>query len=92
MRWFSMGVLILDLAAPAQFFGHLGAPHYEFALASAEAGAVRTSSGFEVMVERGARTIAKADTVVSRAIAAPTNARPRRYSMRCAEPRRTGPA
>jgi AraC family transcriptional activator FtrA len=58
------GVLILDLAAPAQFFGHLGAPRYEFALAAAEPGPVRTSSGFKVMVDRGARTIAKADTVI----------------------------
>jgi AraC family transcriptional regulator, transcriptional activator FtrA len=58
------GVLALDLAAPAQFFGHLGAPHYDFTLAAARPGPVRTSSGFRVMVERGARTIAKADTVV----------------------------
>jgi AraC family transcriptional regulator, transcriptional activator FtrA len=69
------GVLALDLAAPAQFFGHLGAPHYEFTLAAAKPGPVRTSSGFNVMVERGARTIARADTVVVPGYA-PTERRP----------------
>jgi transcriptional regulator GlxA family with amidase domain len=58
------GVRALDLAAPAHFFGHLGAPRYRFALAAAERGRVRTSSGFDVVVDGGVRTIGRADTVV----------------------------
>ena len=58
------GVLVLDLAAPAHFFGHLGPPRYEFALAAAEPGPVRSSTGFDVVAEHGASAIEQADTVV----------------------------
>jgi transcriptional regulator GlxA family with amidase domain len=54
----------LDLAAPAHFFGYLGVPRYEFALAGEEPGPVSSSGGFDVMVEQGARAIEKADTVI----------------------------
>lgn len=58
------GVRVLDLAAPAHFFGHLGPPRYDFVLAAVEPGAVRGSSGFEIAVEHGLRAIERADTVV----------------------------
>jgi AraC family transcriptional activator FtrA len=58
------GVLALDLAAPAHFFGHLGPPRYEFSLAGSRRGTVRSSSGFDVVVTRGTRAIAQADTVI----------------------------
>jgi transcriptional regulator GlxA family with amidase domain len=58
------GVRVLDLAAPAHFFGHLGGERYDFELAAAEPGAVRSSSGFDIVVQHGARAIEKADTVV----------------------------
>ncbi|HET7053140.1 MAG TPA: helix-turn-helix domain-containing protein [Solirubrobacterales bacterium] len=58
------GVRALDLAAPAHFFGHLGKARYDFALAAAAPGAVRTSSGFELLVEAGPEAIAAAETVV----------------------------
>jgi transcriptional regulator GlxA family with amidase domain len=58
------GVLVLDLAAPSHFFGHLGPPRYDFALAAAEPGPVRSSSGFEVVAEHGVSAIEQADTVV----------------------------
>jgi transcriptional regulator GlxA family with amidase domain len=58
------GVRALDLAAPAHFFGHLGRTDYDFALATAVPGPVRTSSGFEILVEAGPKAIESADTVV----------------------------
>lgn len=65
------GVLALDLAAPAHFFGHLGPPRYDFALAGAEPGTVRSSTGFAVVVEHGASKIETADTVVVPGYASP---------------------
>jgi AraC family transcriptional regulator, transcriptional activator FtrA len=58
------GVRVLDLAAPAHFFGHLGPPRYDFALAAVEPGPVRGSSGFDIAVEHGIGAIEGADTVV----------------------------
>ena len=58
------GVRALDLAAPAHFFGHLGGPHYELALASVEPGPVPTSSGFEVLAKAGLRAVEEAGTVI----------------------------
>jgi transcriptional regulator GlxA family with amidase domain len=58
------GVRALDLAAPAHFFGHLGKGRYDFSLASAVSGPVRTSSGFEILVEAGTAAISTADTVI----------------------------
>ncbi len=58
------GVRALDLAAPAHFFGHLGRDRYDFALAGVTPGPVRTSSGFEILVEAGVEVIEAADTVV----------------------------
>jgi transcriptional regulator GlxA family with amidase domain len=58
------GVRVLDLAAPAHFFGHLGPPRYDFALAAVKPGAVRGSSGFEIAVEHGIGALEGADTIV----------------------------
>jgi len=58
------GVLVLDLAAPAHFFGHLGPPRYDFALAGEQPGVVRSSTGFAIVVDHGASAIETADTVV----------------------------
>jgi AraC family transcriptional regulator, transcriptional activator FtrA len=54
----------LDLAAPAHFFGYLGVPRYEFALAGEQPGPIRSSSGFDVVVEHGVGAIEEADTVI----------------------------
>ncbi len=70
------GVRALDLAAPAHFFGHLGEERYEFALAAAGRGPVRTSSGFEILVEAGPAAIAAADTVVVPGYSRPKQAPP----------------
>jgi AraC family transcriptional regulator, transcriptional activator FtrA len=57
-------VVLLDLAAPTHLFGHIGTPRYDFSLAAASPGAVHTSTGFALVVERGLRTLARADTIV----------------------------
>ena len=58
------GMHVIDLAAAAHFFGYVGQQRYEFVLAAAEPGPVSGTSGFDVVVERGARAIGYADTVV----------------------------
>jgi AraC family transcriptional activator FtrA len=58
------GVRVLDLAAPAHFFGHLGPPLYSHVLAAPEPGPVRASSGFDLVVDRGLGALSRADTVV----------------------------
>lgn len=57
-------LVLLDLAAPAHLFGHLGAGRYSFALAGVSAAPVMTSSGFPVDVQAGLGALAKADTIV----------------------------
>lgn len=56
--------LLLDLAAPTQFFGELGAGRYRFELAGTMPGPIPTSTGFPVVAERGLEALADADTVV----------------------------
>jgi len=58
------GVLLLDLAAPTHVFGHCGAPEYTFALAGVRAGAVPTSTGFDLTAPHGLDAIREADTIV----------------------------
>jgi transcriptional regulator GlxA family with amidase domain len=58
------GLVLLDLAAPTHLFGHCGAPHYAFALAAITPGAVRSSTGLEVLATQGLDAVAQADTVV----------------------------
>ena len=58
------GLILLDLAAPAHLFGHCGAPHYSFELAGLEVGAVRTSTGFDVVAPCGLTALRWADTIV----------------------------
>ncbi len=58
------GVVLLDLAAPTHLFGHCGAPHYGFALAGVRAGAVRSSTGIEVVAGAGIEALEHADTIV----------------------------
>lgn len=58
------GVVLLDLAAPAHIFGHLGEGDYTFALAAAAPGPISTSSGFDVSSARGLEGLGEADTVV----------------------------
>lgn len=57
-------LVLLDLAAPAHLFGHLGAERYSFMLAGVDAAPVMTTSGFRVEVQAGLRALAKADTIV----------------------------
>lgn len=64
-------VVLLDLAAPTHLFGHCGAPHYSFELAGLAPGPVRTSTGLQLLAERGLRALAAADTIVVPGIAHP---------------------
>jgi transcriptional regulator GlxA family with amidase domain len=57
-------VVLLDLAAPTHLFGHCGAPYYAFALAAVTPGAVRSSTGLEVLAPHGLDELERADTVV----------------------------
>lgn len=61
-------VVPLDLAIPAQIFGHReytgpGYP-YAFTLCAAEAGPVPTTSGFDVHAPEGLEALERADTVI----------------------------
>src|SRR5947209_5180880 len=57
-------LVVLDLAAPAHVFGHLGGRRYSFAVAAPSAGPVRTTTGFAVHAGHGLEALADADTVV----------------------------
>jgi transcriptional regulator GlxA family with amidase domain len=57
-------LVLLDLAAPAHFFGHWGGDRYSFVLAGVGGGPVLTSSGFAVDVQAGLEALADADTIV----------------------------
>jgi AraC family transcriptional activator FtrA len=58
------GVILLDLAAPAHLFGHCGAPHYSFEVAGLKAGPVRSSTGLDIIAQRGLAAVGRADTLV----------------------------
>lgn len=59
------GVVVFDLAIPAQIFGAPGSPgFYSFALCAPQAGAVATSTGFDVFAPHGLDALAAADTVI----------------------------
>ena len=62
------GVVAFDLGVPAQAFGssfgRRGKPLYDFVSCSADAAAVRTTTGFTVTPEAGLEALAVADTVV----------------------------
>jgi AraC family transcriptional regulator, transcriptional activator FtrA len=58
------GVLLLDLAAPAQIFDHLSRGRYDFELAGLRKGPVATSTGITVTAKRGLVALRDADTVV----------------------------
>lgn len=58
------GVVLLDLAAPTHLFGHCGAPHYTFELASVRPGPVRSSTGIEITAAAGIDALWDADTIV----------------------------
>jgi AraC family transcriptional activator FtrA len=57
-------VVLLDLAAPTHLFGHCGAPHYSFSLASVRPGPVLSSTGIEITAPHGLEVLARADTIV----------------------------
>ncbi|GGF32746.1 transcriptional regulator [Marmoricola endophyticus] len=59
------GVVAFDLAVPAQVFGHPDqAGDYRLSVCGTEAGEVRTTTGFSVLLDRGVDAVADADTVV----------------------------
>lgn len=58
------GVLLLDLAAPAQIFDHLSRGRYDFELAGLRKGPVATSTGITVTAKRGLVALRDADTIV----------------------------
>lgn len=57
-------VHVLDLAAPTHLFGVCGTGRYLFTLAGLEAGAVPTSTGFDLVTEAGLEALEDADTIV----------------------------
>lgn len=57
-------LVLLDLAAPAHLFGHLGGERYSFLVAGVDRAPVMTTSGFPVDVQAGVEALANADTVV----------------------------
>lgn len=57
-------VILLDLAAPTQIFGHLGRDRYQFELAGPRKGQVQTSTGMPVVASRGLAALQDADTIV----------------------------
>jgi transcriptional regulator GlxA family with amidase domain len=72
------GVVLLDLAAPAHLFGHCGRPHYSFEVAGLKAGPVRSSTGLDIVAQRGLSALGRANTIVvpgcARPAAAPSSA------------------
>jgi len=73
------GVILLDLAAPTHLFGHCGAPHYTFELASVRPGPVRTSTGIEITAAAGIEALWDADTIVVPGLEADTA--PQRFAI-----------
>jgi transcriptional regulator GlxA family with amidase domain len=58
-------VVAFDLAIPAQVFGHRDErERYAFAVCGERRGPVRTTTGFEILAERGLGALRRADTVV----------------------------
>ncbi|MDX3265870.1 DJ-1/PfpI family protein [Streptomyces sp. MI02-2A] len=57
-------VLLLDMAAPAQIFGQRGGDRYQFSLAGLRKGRVATSTGAEIVAERGLEALQDADSIV----------------------------
>ncbi|MGW4669131.1 GlxA family transcriptional regulator [Streptomyces sp. NPDC004324] len=56
--------LMLDTAAPAQIFGQLGGDRYRFEIAGLRKGRVMTSTGVEIMAERGLEALQDADSII----------------------------
>ncbi|UVF79804.1 GlxA family transcriptional regulator [Gordonia mangrovi] len=58
------GLVMMDMAAPVQIFGHIGAPRYTLSTCAETPGLVRTCAGVSVHVEHGLDALVDADTVV----------------------------
>jgi len=59
------GVVMIDLAIPAQIFGHVAeAARYDFRLCAARAGAVASTTGYSINVPHGLAALKDAHTVV----------------------------
>jgi transcriptional regulator GlxA family with amidase domain len=58
------GLVMMDMAAPVQIFGHIGAPRYTLITCAETPGLVPTCAGVSVHVEHGLEALAEADTVV----------------------------
>lgn len=56
--------LLLDLAAPTQIFGQLGAGRYSFELAGLRKGQVETSTGLPIVAQHGLEALQDADTII----------------------------
>jgi AraC family transcriptional activator FtrA len=56
--------LVMDLAAPAQIFGHLGKGRYSFAVASLGEGSVELARGMTIVAGGGIDEVCSADTIV----------------------------
>jgi transcriptional regulator GlxA family with amidase domain len=57
-------VVPLDLAIPAQVFGVYDEVPYRVTVCAAEAGPVRTTSGFPIVAQAGLETLVEADTII----------------------------
>lgn len=60
----SEGMVLLDMAAPVQLFGHIGPPRYSLHTATEHPGLVPTCAGVSIHVDDGLAALDDADTVV----------------------------
>ncbi|ACY19830.1 ThiJ/PfpI domain protein [Gordonia bronchialis DSM 43247] len=58
------GLVLMDMAAPVQLFGHVGAPRYALSTCTEYPGPVPTCAGVSVHTEHGLEALADADTIV----------------------------
>ncbi|MEE4024466.1 DJ-1/PfpI family protein [Gordonia sp. PKS22-38] len=58
------GLVLMDMAAPVQMFGHIGPPRYSLTTCAESPGLVTTCAGVSIHVEHGLDALDDADTVV----------------------------
>ena len=58
------GLVLMDMAAPVQLFGHVGPPRYELSTCAEHPGLVPTCAGVSVHTDHGLEALENADTIV----------------------------
>ncbi|MDL9937545.1 DJ-1/PfpI family protein [Gordonia sp. ABSL1-1] len=58
------GLVLMDMAAPVQLFGHTGRPRYEVVICTEQPGLVSTCAGITVHADRGLDALESADTII----------------------------